>query len=181
MVVRKTPNVLRDWTEDEGTPLARRALVSTGPCGNFVAYVGVPADNSLAGRDYDDMPLDVHGGLTFAAEGGRRIWPAGWYWYGWDYAHAGDVIPGIRSFDEHDKAWTVEEVEAEARQGLCTKIPSRGAIFVQAGEFSCKCLVRIRGSWAGNGQSVISACPVEESYSPSLGISGRYQGCNSHM
>jgi hypothetical protein len=118
MVVRKTPNVLRDWTEDEGTPLARRALVSTGPCGNFVAYVGVPADNSLAGRDYDDMPLDVHGGLTFAAEGGRRIWPAGWYWYGWDYAHAGDVIPGIRSFDEHDKAWTVEEVEAEARQAM---------------------------------------------------------------
>lgn len=106
-------NALRDWTEDEGTPLARRALIRTGPGGSFCAYVGVPADSSLAGRDYDDMPLNCHGGLTFSDAGGRSGWPEGWYWYGWDYAHGGDFLNYAPRMGGH--RWTLEEIEAETR------------------------------------------------------------------
>jgi len=68
-----------------------RFLVMRGPA-SVVAYLGVPESHPLAGRAYDDLPLDCHGGLTFAGLGGgkRDAFPAGWYWYGWDYAHSGD-------------------------------------------------------------------------------------------
>ena len=112
-MVKRIRGVISDWTEDEGTPLARRALVAQGPS-SLVAYVGVPEDHPLAGRHYDDMPLDCHGGLTFADKGGHSIWPKGWYWYGWDYAHAGDFLSFLPN--SSDRQWTVEDVEAEARQ-----------------------------------------------------------------
>lgn len=102
---------LRDWTEDEGTPLARRGLIIERN-GSFCAYVGVPSNNPLAGRVYDDMPLECHGGLTFGSEGGDGGWPKGWYWYGWDYMHSGDRT----TFWKKGHQWTVEEVEDEARQ-----------------------------------------------------------------
>jgi hypothetical protein len=94
-----------------------RCLVIEGPVGALCAYVGVPADHPLAGKSDTDPALDdlsVHGGLTFADEGDGRYRPAGWYWYGWDYAHAGDLIPGLHAYPG-DRAWTVGEVEAEAR------------------------------------------------------------------
>lgn len=115
--MRTKTGALRDWTEDEGTPLARRAIILDGPA-SICGYVGVPMGHPLAGKNYDDMPLDVHGGLTFASEGGRH-WPEGWYWYGWDYAHLGDITTydlKYRKNPERDAhLWTVEEVEAETR------------------------------------------------------------------
>ncbi len=105
---------LRDWIDDEGTPLARRALILAGPMGSPVAYVGVPSGHDLAGKSYDDIPLECHGGLTFADEGGRGNWPAGWYWYGWDYAHSGDFMSFAPKLGGH--RWTIEEVEAETRK-----------------------------------------------------------------
>jgi hypothetical protein len=112
-------SALRDWIEDEGTPIARRALILEGGA-SLCAYVGIPADHPLAGRNYDDMPLECHGGLTFGDAGSKRgPWPAGWYWYGWDYAHLGDITRydrKYRTIDPDAHEWTVEEVEAEARQ-----------------------------------------------------------------
>lgn len=86
--------------------------------GSLCAYLGIPMAHPLAGKDYDDLPLDCHGGLTFGSEGdehaGRK---KGWYWYGWDYAHSGD-----KSFYDFDlgfsssypeKEWVVSDVKAE--------------------------------------------------------------------
>ena len=67
-----------------------RYLIMRGPCA-LCAYVGVPLDHPLAGKDYDSIPLDCHYGLTFAKEGAEDNYrPAGWFWYGWDYGHSGD-------------------------------------------------------------------------------------------
>jgi hypothetical protein len=47
-------------------------------------------------------------------------WDAGYYWIGWDYAHAGDAfffdypITGIA--EQH--TWTVPEVLAELREAI---------------------------------------------------------------
>lgn len=104
--------IIKDWF-DEGV----RCLIIRGP-NSLCAYVGVPIDHPLAGKDYDDVPLDCHGGLTFAGQGAGQPWPKGWYWYGWDYAHSGDYCffydkpPFIGSrYDHLDcKKWGIKDV-----------------------------------------------------------------------
>lgn len=85
------------------------------------AYIGVPEDHWLA--DMDALHFDCHWGVTFNGPGGDSIRPAGWYWYGWDYAHYGDQlrIPdeiqaifkenGLVSPFSQGKRWTLEELE----------------------------------------------------------------------
>ena len=90
-----------------------------GPCRFLIlrgavslcAYVGVPKDHPLWGMQYDDLPLQCHGGLTYSGEGGKGL-PEGFWWYGWDYAHAGDfaILPRSARLGSGDKQWTVEEV-----------------------------------------------------------------------
>jgi hypothetical protein len=95
-----------------------RILVMRGPF-HLCAYLGVPKDHPLAGFGYDDLPMQVHGGLTFGSEG-KKNWPEGWYWYGWDYGHSGDYCTyyddKLRTSAFRDgKKWTVNEVIAEAK------------------------------------------------------------------
>jgi hypothetical protein len=88
-----------------------RYLIMRGPCA-LCAYVGVPEDHPLAGKDYDDLPMSVHGGLTFARAGKGETWPANWYWYGWDYGHLGDraLYDLDRGLDKGNTEWTPEMV-----------------------------------------------------------------------
>jgi hypothetical protein len=90
-----------------------RTLIMRGPAA-LTAYIGIPADHPLAGKGCGDLPIEVHGGLTFSA-GGDKFRPEGLWWYGWDYGHAGDasfydlkygLIPGAHK-------WTVAEVHAQ--------------------------------------------------------------------
>ena len=81
--------------------------------GHLNGYVGVPLRHPSAGSKmeklgfgsgrmidvkYHDMEehIDVHGGLTFSGEGeGGELRPKGFYWFGFDCAHAGDYSPPI--------------------------------------------------------------------------------------
>lgn len=85
---------------------------------SLCAYLGIPKAHPLAGFDYDSLPLDAHGGLTFSGE--KLLSDTaedGMWWYGWDYAHSGD-----RSAYDHgregrirdEKEWTVAEVYDDA-------------------------------------------------------------------
>lgn len=69
---------------DEGV----RFMIMRGPS-SLCAYVGIPLDHPLAGFDYDDLSIDCHCGLTYS-EKGCGSFPEGYWWYGWDYTHAGD-------------------------------------------------------------------------------------------
>lgn len=101
-----------------------RVLIMRGPAA-WCAYVGVPIDHPLTDFGYDDIPLNCHGGLTFAGKGKKDSgWPEGWFWFGWDYGHVGDRFgfadPKARalisSFDHSDeKMWTAEAVKQEAQ------------------------------------------------------------------
>ena len=102
---------------DEGL----RFIIMRGPA-SWCAYVGIPKDHPLAGFSYGDIGfINAHGGLTFASEGEKQ-WPEGYYWYGWDYAHPGDISThdlkygGRVSPDEKD--WTVEEIITDSRDTL---------------------------------------------------------------
>jgi hypothetical protein len=80
-------------------------LVVRNRSGAFCGYVGVSPGHWAYGKDYEDVPADAHGGLTFAGkcqpggedsgvchvvEGGEedRVW-----WLGFDCIHSGDHAP----------------------------------------------------------------------------------------
>jgi hypothetical protein len=88
-------------------------LARRGPMGSWCGYVGVPPGHPAHGRDWVDVDVDVHGGLTFAGacdedapeghgichvpEPGR---PADVWWLGFDCGHAFDVSP---AFDARER------------------------------------------------------------------------------
>lgn len=111
-IVGKPKSIIyRDWF-DEGV----RCLIMSGGA-SLCAYIGVPINHPLAGFDYDNLAIDCHGGLTFSGEGDGKIWPQGYWWYGWDYAHSGDYSfyndsPYLKGKYDHsdEKKWLVEDV-----------------------------------------------------------------------
>lgn len=131
--------VERDWITQAGLRAVCIKLKGTGGkwrhrCG----YVGVPADNPLHGKDYDEEPLaymDVHGGLTYA--NGKDNYPVAGYewWFGFDCAHAGD-----KNIDEYipkklyvgtygivrDEQFVINECEKLAEQliALTKEVPN---------------------------------------------------------
>jgi hypothetical protein len=92
------------WQDETGLPcLAVRHPRS----GNWCGYVGVTEDHPAFGRDYYDVDVDVHGGLTFAdkcrpgEDDGHGIChtpgpgePDHVHWLGFDCAHIHDLAPG---------------------------------------------------------------------------------------
>lgn len=111
------PTILRDFLI-AGTPL--RGLIVRGPF-SLCAYLGVPRDHWMARMEELDFPC--HWGVTFSAEGEGGLRPLDWYWYGWDYGHAGDALelpPELEALmpaelrpSQRGKRWTVDEVEHE--------------------------------------------------------------------
>lgn len=93
----------RQWTDAEtGLP----CLIVRGPSGALCGYVGVSPGHPLHGKDYDNVDVRVHGGLTYAAgcQHGADVStsichiPAkgeddNTWWFGFDCAHSGDVMP----------------------------------------------------------------------------------------
>lgn len=85
------------------------------------AYVFIDKNHPLYKKHYDDIDIDVHGGLTFSDdhlinvleysdkykyETLQRI---NYDWIiGWDYNHLGDYNTYYGGFD--DKKWTTEEI-----------------------------------------------------------------------
>lgn len=85
----------KEWTTQAGL----KAQVVATPMGHRCGYVLVPAEHPMFGKHYDDVEVDVHGGLTYAeAEDG--LWC-----FGYDCAHWDDAKdPEIMS-DEQKKVF----------------------------------------------------------------------------
>lgn len=75
--------IYKDWMHGN-----LRCMIKRGPvC--LCAYIGTKS-YILSNINYDDLPVNVHGGFTF---GGKWIDPLSkYYWYGWDYGHYGDHL-----------------------------------------------------------------------------------------
>lgn len=101
----KEGTVYKDWTQD-----GIRCQIVRGTAA-LCAYLGVPIDHPFAGRDYDDVSLECHGGLTYSRKGCNAGRPVGWWWYGWDYGHAGDAV--VFSNRIHGHEWLPVEVKKE--------------------------------------------------------------------
>lgn len=80
--------------------------LGTHPC-TYLNVEGTKYENI----HYDEIPLSVHGGLTFS--GKLDCHPDG-RWIGWDYAHCGDYMRFNYACDGH--RWTTDELIKEAEE-----------------------------------------------------------------
>jgi hypothetical protein len=78
---------------DEGTHLGFEWIIVHNGMGYRCGYVRVPKGHPWHGKDYNEINVDVHGGLTFGEhdvpcdKGG----PDDAFWFGFDCAHCDDA------------------------------------------------------------------------------------------
>jgi hypothetical protein len=140
MMEKRVVEKLLDY-ELVGTPF--RGLVIRTPFA-LCAYIGVPKNHWIA--NMPELQFRCHWGVTFSGEGDGIARPKDFYWYGWDYGHAGDAIDlsaeikvdmpaeviemlekinSIGFFGKPAKKWTLAEVEQDlldAAMGLAETI-----------------------------------------------------------
>lgn len=78
--------VARDFTDKDS---GLRGLVIRGGY-SWCGYVGVPTPHPLFGLE--ELQFECHWGITFRGQGDGVLRPASFYWWGWDYSHAGDSV-----------------------------------------------------------------------------------------
>ncbi len=107
-------------------------LIHRNQWGVWCGYVGAPPGHPWHGGGYDEVPADVHGGLTYSSACAGDIChvplpgePDDVWWLGFDCGHAGDLTPYYRSLgfpfgDElyRDEAYVRREVARLADQAL---------------------------------------------------------------
>lgn len=124
------------WT-DEATGLP--CLIVRNHGGALCGYVGLPPQHPWFEKDYDDLPVEVHGGLTYAdhcqqfkpaygtleefhAKAICHIPSAGQpdnvWWLGFDTAHSYDLSPAYAArlggrFSEHEIYRNLAYVKAQ--------------------------------------------------------------------
>jgi hypothetical protein len=106
-----------------------RGIVVRGPF-SWCAYVGAPSDHFLS--ELEEIRFRCHYGWNYAAPGTGKPLTEGYFWWGWDYAHAGDMHLPTASFpddiqdfiDRHLKSsrpakdWTSDEVREHVLDAL---------------------------------------------------------------
>lgn len=77
------------------------------------AYVQIPLNHPYFKKGYDEMDIEVHGGLTYSDS---SHWSTNdGYWIGWDYAHSNDFMPLVPSLKD-GKKWTTEEIFEDVKK-----------------------------------------------------------------
>lgn len=71
---------------------------------HLCGYVVLTKDNKFYGKDYDYIPVQVHGGLTFSDE------VDGEWLIGFDCAHHGDITPGC-GYEHLDYMGTYKDMD----------------------------------------------------------------------
>lgn len=107
--------VMRDFEIDGH----RALIVKHDTMGHLCGYIALSAGHKLHGKHYDDdaVPHDVHGGWTYSEDHAPGEDPDGQWYFGFDCAHAGDLVPGSTAF-EGDVYRDQDFVDAELRSGL---------------------------------------------------------------
>ncbi|MCK5600376.1 hypothetical protein KAR91_00800 [Candidatus Pacearchaeota archaeon] len=95
-----------------------RCRVLDSPVASYNGYVALTKDHPDHGKDYDDIRVNVHGGLTFSQHGsdderdGEVLFPnESLYWVEFDTAHSGDWLSYSPQLG--GRKWSVEDVAKE--------------------------------------------------------------------
>jgi hypothetical protein len=73
-------------------------LVIASDMGHRCGYIRIPEDHPWHGKGYDDIDVDVHGGLTFSQV---AEFTSPGYWIGFDCNHAWDIPDPDIASDEY--------------------------------------------------------------------------------
>lgn len=121
----------KQW-EDKETGLP--CLIIRNDLGNLCGYVGVDKNHIFFHKEYYEINVEVHGGLTYSGECNGRICHEAneikeeneTWWLGFDCAHYGDFSPGLSKYrgfdllneviDYKDLTYVEGECEALAKQ-----------------------------------------------------------------
>ena len=85
-----------DYAEWVQEPSGYKCRISRNEVtGTLCGYVGIPKEHRFWGASYEDDELrdigdNVHGGITYSQQGDD-----GWWYFGFDTAHADDFAPKI--------------------------------------------------------------------------------------
>lgn len=117
------PEVDHDWrnkapwnTEPDANAFMHEGflcfMVRNSEMGSWCGYVEVPRDHPWYEKPYDDIEVEVHGGLTYAKKS-NEAWRIGF-----DCAHYMDLIPFIPLPDSEYRTYefVVEECRGMAKQ-----------------------------------------------------------------
>lgn len=81
--------------------------------GTFCGYVAVEKNHPFQGKHYDELNIDVHGGLTFSetVEGKGMV-------FGFDCAHANDLMPILKMYfgEYRTVEYVIKEIKSLAKQ-----------------------------------------------------------------
>ena len=103
---QETPTMIeKEWTSS-GLKCVIKMVYGSYRCG----YVAVPKGHPAYDLGYDDVPVSVHGGLTYSNTDIQNER----HWFGFDCAHAGDATTDYSHQGDH--FWTLEEVTKETEQ-----------------------------------------------------------------
>lgn len=104
----------------------------THPC----CYVSIPKEDILFyNKDYNDLDICIHGGLTYSQ---RYLWCAdktGWF-IGWDYSHCYDYrkekyfSEGLADDMEQCKVWTIDELRNHCQE-VIKQIKTQNDLYFQ--------------------------------------------------
>jgi hypothetical protein len=89
--------------------------------GHLCGYVSLTSDNDFFGKDYDDIPVRCHGGLTYASEEGDK-----WV-IGFDCAHYEDLQPFYTDQSIYGGTGTYKNMEfvTEECESICEQISEK--------------------------------------------------------
>lgn len=99
--------------EHAGLPC--RIIRNTSATGCLNGYVGIPAEHPLYGMGYNDFDINVHGGLNSARAGDGDRRAKGYWWFGFDTAHAGDLMPSLPVPSAHVTYKDINYVRTEVK------------------------------------------------------------------
>lgn len=69
------------------------AIIRHQHLGHLCGYVGVTKRHRDYGKSKDEIPVEVHGGVTYAKKGYGGVLETNLWWIGFDCAHYGDLAP----------------------------------------------------------------------------------------
>lgn len=122
-IVKKCEMVYTDLVSKEnvkvladGTYLGFKVCIlsyGTHPC----CYFKLNEGDKFIGEDMDNIPLNCHGGLTFARKTEKDSPMGEGYWLGWDYAHYGDEY-GSGMLGMSGKKYTTDMLIADLKEAI---------------------------------------------------------------
>jgi hypothetical protein len=113
----------KEWTYTCKNGIQFKCYIRRVPrSGHLCGYVHLTPDSDFYGYEYDDIPIDCHGGLTYASEHDDE-----WV-IGFDCAHMGDYQPfytDMEWYNGNESQYRDMEFVTKECQSICEQLSTK--------------------------------------------------------